>query len=453
MKHAGRFGTALMLLLCLVAAPAYAATRAWLDRDQLALGESVTLTIESDQPVALPDLSPLQADFEVSDRSASSSVSMVNGEVAARTTHTATLTPRRSGMLAVPALRIGNQRTAPMALDVSATPAAAATPRGNASAFLETEVDDPDPYVQQSVGVTVRLFYAMPLVSGQLDLDPPEGASLQQAGKDVQSTRQVNGRNYNVVERRFLLVPDRSGPLVIPGPRFTGRGAGGWMDDFLGGNSRELRANGAPKTLTVRAQPANAPQPWLPLRDLRLRYVAVPQSARAGEAATLVVEAMLQGATQSQMPELPVPTVAGAQVFAEPPQYDETFNAGSPQIKVTRRYSIVPNGAGKLVVPGLRLAWWDVRAGEAKTASLPDLSLQVARGVGGFAANTLPDTESDGVVEGAPVASAASGEAAGPLWKWVAAAFAALWLLTLAWALRRRRAAPPRKQAAIEREQ
>ena len=447
MKRDGRFGMWWVLLLWLVLLPAHATTRAWLDREQVALGESVTLSIETDQAAARPDLSPLQADFELSGRSSNSSVSLVNGTVTARTTHVTLLTPLRFGALAIPALRVGNERTAPMVLSVSATPAAAA-PRGNASAFLETDVDDPTPYVQQSVGVTVRLFYAVPLVSGQLDLDTPDGASLQQMGKDVQSSRQVNGRNYNVVERRFLLVPDRSGTLVIPAPRFIGRGAGGWMDDLLGGNSREMRANGTPRAITVRAQPAGAPQPWLPLRDLRLRYVAAPQAARAGEAATLVVEAVMLGATQSQMPELPVPSITGAQVFAEPPQYDETFSNGSPQVKLTRRYSVVPNGAGKLVVPGMQLAWWDVRAGKARTASLPDLTLQVARGVGGFAANTLPDTEEAGASAGAP---AAGDTAAGSMrvpWKWLAAGFAALWLVTLAWAWRRRTTPLPRKPLA-----
>ncbi len=446
MKHDGRFATWGVLLLWLVLLPAQATTRAWLDRQQIALGESVTLSIETDQAAVRPDLSSLQADFEVSARSSNSSVSMVNGTVTARTTHVTTLTPQRAGALAIPALRVGNESTAPLVLSVSTTPAASA-PRGNASAFLETEVDDPTPYVQQSVGVTVRLFYAVPLVSGQLDLDPPEGASLQQVGKDVQSTRQVNGRNYNVVERRFLLVPDRSGALVIPGPRFSGRGAGGWMDDLLGGNSREMRANGAPRAITVRAQPANAPQPWLPLRDLRLRYVAAPQAARAGEAATLVVEATVLGATQSQMPELPVPSITGAQVFAEPPQYDETFSKGSPQVKLTRRYSVVPNGAGTLIVPGMQLAWWDVRAGKAKTASLPALSLSVAPGVGGFAGNTLAESE-DTVITGAPVAGSLVAGSTRPLWKWAAVAFAGLWLLTLAWALRRRPSRPLRTSVA-----
>jgi hypothetical protein len=175
-----------------------------------------------------------------------------------------------------------------------------------------------------------------------------------------------------------------------------------------------------------------------------MRYVGAPQSLRAGEAATLVVEVIAQGATQAQMPELPAPSVAGAQVFAEPPQYNETFNAGSPQVKLTRRYSLVPNGAGKLAVPGLKVAWWDVRAGAAKTASLPDLSLQVAPGAGGFADSTLPVATDATVAGDSSLPTAASERTRLPenLWAWLAVAFAGLWLATLIWALRRRAAMP-----------
>ncbi len=440
----------ILAVLCFLASAfdagaAQAATRAWLDRSQIALGESVTLNIETDQAAAVPDFSPLRADFDLSAQGNSRQVRMSNGVVTASTTHVVNLTPRRAGTLAIPALPVGAQRSPPLALVVGAS-AQPASARGDAMAFLETEVDDPNPYVQQSVGVTLRLFYAVPLASGQLDLDAPEGASMQRVGDDAQSSREVNGRRYNVVERRFLMVPERSGKLVIPGARFIGRGVGGWMDDLLGGNSREMRANGAPRALEVRAQPANAPQPWLPLRDLRLRYVAAPQSLRAGEAATLVVEAIAQGATRAQMPELPIPSVSGAQVFAEPPQYDETFNAGSPQVKLTRRYSLVPNGAGKLAVPGLKVAWWDVRAGAAKTASLPDLNLGVAPGAGGFADSILPGAAPAGA--DSDTALAVGGDRIsmpGRLWIWLAIGFAGLWLATLIWALRRRAAAPVRR--------
>lgn len=430
------------LLLCLLAAwppSLMAASRAWLEQSQVALGQAVTLNIETDAVSATPDLTPLLRDFEVEGQSDSRSVRLVNGRMSSSTTFALTLRPRRTGTLAIPALQVGGDRTVPLLLEVTATATAGAA--ANGLVFVETEIDDASPYVQQSVGVTVRLYYATPLVSGQLDLDPPDGALLQRVGEIVQSSREIDGRRYSTAERRFLLVPERSGPLTLPGPRFEGRGAGGWMDDLLGGNSRVVNITGAPRTLQVRAQPADAPQPWLPARDLRLRYTAVPERLRTGEAATLAIETTVVGATQSQLPELPAPSVPGAQVFAEPPQYDESFVGGTPQVKLTRRYSIVPSTTGTLAIPGVAMAWWDVRAGAARRATLPDLALPVVAGSGqasaappaGRRASAAPAGADDGAI-------ALSGERRVPahLWPWLAAGFALLWLATLVWGLTRR---------------
>ena len=430
----------LLAVLLLWPVSLLAATRAWLEQPQVTLGQAVTLNVETDAVSATPDLTPLMRDFDVEGQSDSRSVRMVNGRMSASTTFSLTLRPRRAGTLTIPALQVGNERTAPLTLEVGATATARAA--SNGLVFVETEVDDPNPYVQQSVGVTVRLYYATPLVSGQLDLDPPDGALLQRVGEIVQSSREIDGRRYSTAERRFLLVPERSGALIVPGARFEGRGAGGWMDDLLGGNSRQVNITGAPRTLQVRPQPAGAPQPWLPVRDLRMRYTAVPQQLRTGEAGTLTIETTVVGATQAQLPELPTPSIPGAQVFAEPPQFDERFVGGTPQVTLTRRYSVVPSQAGRLVVPGTAMAWWDVRAGAARRATLPDLTLPVVVGTGspssvpvaGAArgAATLPAGPDDDIV--------LEGERRVPshLWPWLAAGFAVLWLITLLWALTRR---------------
>ncbi len=423
-----------------------AATRAWLEQTQVTLGQAVTLNVESDAVSATPDVTPLMRDFEVEGQSDSRSVRMVNGRVTSSTTFALTLRPRRAGTLAIPALQVGADRTVPLVLEVGATPTASAA--SNGLVFVETEVDDGNPYVQQSVGVTVRLFYATPLVSGQLDLDPPDGALLQRVGEIVQSSREIDGRRYNTAERRFLLVPERSGPLTLPGARFSGRGAGGWMDDLLGGNSREVNITGTPRTLQVRPQPANAAQPWLPVRDLRLRYTAVPEQLRTGEAATLAIETTVVGATQAQLPELPAPVVPGAQVFAEPPQYDETFVGGTPQVKLTRRYSIVPSQPGTLAVPGVAMTWWDVRAGAPKRATLQDLAIPVMTGSGQPSlplpsVDTTTTTPRQGADDGAITLAGERRVPAG-LWPWLAAGFALLWLATLVWAVSRRQShAPP----------
>ncbi|KAG0953649.1 hypothetical protein G6F35_014426 [Rhizopus arrhizus] len=158
------------------------------------------------------------------------------------------------------------------------------------------------------------------------------------------------------------------------------------------------------------------------------------------------------------MCDLPVPDVgANAQVFAEPAQYEETFNGSTPRLKITRRYSIVPRQPGSLVVPGPRLPWWDVRSGKAQEATLPDLTLAVAAGNGGGNTSTapLPPIDTDAALPGtdgqdsriAATDPRASGVAERP-WPWMGAAIglALLWLLTLLWGWqrgRRPRAAAP----------
>lgn len=422
----------LLLLLAVVALVpvASAETRAWLDRSSTAQGEAVTLNIETDQPGVAPDYGPLQGDFTLGPPYRSTTAS---GDV---TLFGIALVPQRSGTLQVPALQVGAERTAPLALEV--LPAQASEPRGDV--FLESRLDVPSPYVQQSVGLTVRLYYATPLLSGELGQEAPDGASLQRIGDDVQSSRQVGNRRYQVVERRYLLVPERSGRLQLPPAHFRGQGAGGFFDDMFG-TDRTLSAQGPVLSLDVRAQPGGAPQPWLPLRGLRLRYLAAPTAARSGEAVEIAVEAVAQGATAAQFPEIPVPRVEGAQVFAERAETTERFVDGGPQLTVVRRFSVVPLRPGALHVPGPRMDWWEAPAGLARVASLPDLRLQATAGAGAVPAGPAPSADAAAGVTPPVAKMAATRPEGGRGWSWLAAAFAVLWLGTLGWLLWSRRGA------------
>ena len=429
----------LCAMLALGAFAAQATTRAWLDRDRIAAGETATLNIETDQATLdSPDYSPLTADFDVSGNSSSRQFEMVNGTSTTRVLFAVALRPHRDGVIGIPALIVGKERTQPLSLTVTPAAAAPVAHAGDA-VFIEAEADAQSPYVQQAVGYVLRLYSAAPLVSGQLDQDPPDGATMQRVGDDLQYTREIGGRRYTVVERRFLLIPERSGALTIPGARFSGQGVGGFFDDLFGNGRQDLRTNGAPRVLSVQPPPANAPQPWLPLRSLSLRYLSTPQSARAGEAATVTIEASADGANAAQMPELALATPNGAQVFADPVQASDSFDGGRPQVRLARRFSIVPVRAGSLRIPGPRIAWWDVRAGVARTATLPDLVLQVAPGANGVGASNVTPATSN------PAANDAARDglrlpfvqnAVRP-WALAAVVFAFLWLATLWWGLHR----------------
>jgi hypothetical protein len=433
--------TVLLLLLAIVSLDAAAQVRAWVDRDRIAMGETVTLNIESTAATTStePDYAPLLTDFFLSGRTSRREFAMTNGRSTIRTLYAVALRPRRDGVITIPALNVGSLRTQP--IPVTVAPAAAPSPTRTEDVFIESEADDPDPYVQQSVGWVVRLYSATPLISGQLDQDPPEGASLQRVGDDAQYQRDIGGRRYHVVERRFLLVPERSGVVTIPPARFEGRGAGGFFDDLLGGRGGALQAQGPPRKLDVQPVPANAPQPWLPLQNLTLRYQSNPQELRVGSAATVTIEALADGATAAQMPELQLPPIDGVQVFAEPVQADERFVDGRPRVKLTRRFSLVPGREGDVQLAGMQMRWWNVRDGNAQATRLPPLSWSVLpgsqAGPATGSATPVPPPASDIAGRTSSPSSFADLGGANKVWVLAALLFAALWLFTLVWGLHR----------------
>ncbi|WP_363798682.1 BatD family protein [Lysobacter firmicutimachus] len=446
----------LWLLLATLSAGAFAQPRAWLDRERIHAGETVTLNIELVGSVGgRPDYGPLHADFQVTGSTSNSQVVPNQGGLSVRSLYAVSLAPKRSGRIDIPALQVAGQRTRPLQLEVVAD--AGGTPQGaGADVFIESEGDDLSPYVQQAVGWVVRLYAAVPLLSGKIDQPAPDGASLMRVGDDAQYSRDLGGRRYTVVERRFLLVPERSGALTVPPAVFEGRSAPGMIDQMMGGSGDEQRARTRPRTLEVQALPANAPQPWLPLRALSLRYRTAPQELRAGGAASLVIEARVDGAGAAQLPELQLPPIDGVQVFPEPVQADESFVVGRPRVVLTRKFSLVPARAGAVRLDGVRMDWWDVGAGQARSATLPPLNWNVlAGGAPSTAPGAAPRSSApvaDGVAADALATEtgAGAGPAGGKLWAVAAFFFAALWLATLLWALHLRAhpAASPAASAA-----
>ena len=285
-----------LIMLAMFAMPTWAKTTATLDRTRVTQGDAVMLTIATDQ-VGAPDYSALRSRFRVEDVASERSVHFANGALSVDLRYRVELIALQPGIQTIPALAVGRDRTPPLQLEVTAAGSAAASPQAQpvpqqaqtaasaqGSVFIQTQVDDRHPYVQQSVGVTVRLLYATQMLDGSLDLEAPPGASLRRVGEDVQGTEDVGGRSYSVIERHYVLVPDRSGALTLPAAHFNGHGQGGFFDDVFGDGRENLRASGQPQVLQVRVTPASALQPWLPLHRLNCRWrmprVRRPQAKR-----------------------------------------------------------------------------------------------------------------------------------------------------------------------------
>ena len=192
----------LVVLLCaLCALPALAQTRAWLDRAQVTYGETATLNIETTASVQQIDYRPLAAQFDIAGQTVRRSYELVNGRSRTRSLFAVGIRPSGPGVITVPALRIGDASTAPLRLTVLPPTVQPAT--GDSDAFVETALDATQPYVQQAVGMVVRLHYAVPLLSGQLDQDEVAGASLQRVGEDADA-RLAEGRRVHAILAKQL---------------------------------------------------------------------------------------------------------------------------------------------------------------------------------------------------------------------------------------------------------
>lgn len=444
-------GLLLWLLLCLCWLPAALAQsllQAELDRQQLQLGEVATLTIRSDRADQTPDYAPLERDFLIYAPNLRRYSELRDGRFITRVEYVLGIQPRRAGTLQVPALRVGSQQTAPLWLEVRDNPGhgQAGQPAGTAPplSFIRTRVDGPQPWAHQSVGVVVALYYATQLAGGELIQPAPAHAGLQQVGQDRVDQALVEGVHYNVVERRYLLLTERSGPLQLPPARFRGRAVGAGRGQLLAAEQDP------PLQLQVQARPADVPEPWLPVHDLQLEWQQVPTTVEAGRGVELVLEARLDGASRAQLDNLPLPAAGpGYRLYPQATEVEESFPAERPQLLLRRRMVLVAEQPGTLQLPAVELAWWQVPDGQRRRSVQPAIQLQV---VAASAAAAAPASDKASMPPSAAVdfpASAVPAPAvARQTWWWLLAAAALLSGLLLLWWWYRRQRLPVADPAA-----
>jgi hypothetical protein len=415
------------LASALAQAQAQVAPVASLDRQQIRLGETVTLQVVGEgQNLPSPDFDPLAVDFELLGRSTSSQFSILGGQTVARTTWTIELEPRRAGILRIPPIPVGTRATAPLALTVTEAPASA---DGEAEdVFLELDIEPRDPYVQQPVQLVMRLYYAVGLTEGNLREPEVEDATLTRLGQDRNYAAERHGRRYQVVERVFSLRSEFSGELRIAPAQFQGRALRQGSRRSLMDPGVRVAARTPPQSLIVRPRPAAARGNWLPARSLHIEdeLGPDPSSARVGEPLTRSVRVLVEGLTLDQLPELVHPELSGAQLYADRPVGHGRETGGWPSAEREFRFAIVPSEAGELVLPEMRVAWWDVLTDQPREAVLPMRTVTVSAAATTTAA-TAP--EEDGAL--AVADSGAPSSTLPGVWPWISLGLGGLWLATL----------------------
>jgi hypothetical protein len=400
--------TALVLVLASCGL-ALADVRASLGQGQVALGDSFALRLEvSGQPDgSAPDLMPLEKDFKIEGTSQTSMTNMINGAVSRSHGWTITLSPKATGTLTIPAIKVGSDASKPMRIavvDGSKLPQANLTSSG-----LQVDMTVPHGtyYVQQEIPVTVRVMATAGV--HDIALSDPSAADVivKQTGKDQSHTETIAGKPVSVIERTYLVTPQKSGELVLPpvvlrgtvddpdagSSAFAGDdmfkdfrkefgvpNIAGSLFDRMMNPGKEVTARSKPLTLKIKARPGQQASWFLPAKNVELVAKWQPANPvfKVGQASAKIVQLVALGASKEQLPDLHFNKVDGARIYVD--RVDDRSVDTDQGTAAVKQYSlsIVPTRPGAVTLPGVEVNWLDTATGKQKTARLPAETIQVA---------------------------------------------------------------------------
>jgi len=355
-----------------------------LDRNEVARGETLTLTIRIyDQRQGMQlDLTPLTSQFDVLGTRTSSQIRSVNGQVEAWTDYIVTLFPLEEGTLTIPELNINGQLTDP--IDIAVTNEGPRSNQSNEELYLEIETNKESVYVQEQLLFTVRLYYTINGIRNpQFTELEMEDSVIQLIGSPNQYEKLIDGVRYGVYEKRYVIFPQRSGPLEIPDILFRGEVTDGSSNFvFRNLNTRRVTAFIEGITIDVKERPVAAQNLdfWLPVSNLTLEenWSTDISDLRVGDSVVRTVTMTADGLDGAVLPPFSPNEIDGLNLYPDPPEIERTFVDGAIVGTRIETTSMVPVDGGEIVIPEVSIPWWNVDTDELEATVIPATRINVA---------------------------------------------------------------------------
>ena len=355
-----------------------------LDRNEIARGETVTLTIRIyDQRQGMQlDLTPLTTQFDVLGTRTSSQIRSVNGAVEAWTDYIVTLFPLEEGNLIIPELDINGTTTTP--LKVTVTNEGPRSNQSNEELYLEIETNKESVYVQEQLLFTVRLYYTINGIRNpQFTELEMEDSVIQLIGSPNQYEKLIDGERYGVYEKRYVIFPQRSGPLEVPDILFRGEVTDGSSNFvFRNLNTRRVTAFIEGISIEVLERPAAVQSGdfWLPVSNLTLEesWSTDLNNLKVGDSLVRTVTMNADGLDGAVLPPFSPTEIEGLNLYPDPAEIERTFEEGAivgTRIEVT---SMVPVASGNIMIPEISIPWWNIDIDQLETTVIPATSLTIA---------------------------------------------------------------------------
>lgn len=375
-----------------------------LSQSSIPFGQTVTLQITANNGANLDalDFSVLEQDFNVGGIRRQQHIEIINGQVRNERSVSIPLRPKRLGTLTIPSFTAGNVSTPTLTLTVEAqTPSGSISQSNgtmaNADYWLEmTLAEKKDYYVQEHIPLTLRLFTRIPMQN--VAITPPllDTTVVHKISNDRFYNQTVDQKNYQVLEQKFILIPERSGKLLLPEASFealdlrqntsSARNYDPFMNDpffndpFFSALRLPSFNSGTPisavsNALEINILPIPADQDaatWLPAEKITMRWQNPPPATMTiGEPVTLTLEIRAEGASSAQLPEITLPEVSGLRFY--PGKITNEDQSDGQQIIGVRTitFSLIGQRLGEFILPSIGLNYWQPSSQKSQRVEIP----------------------------------------------------------------------------------
>lgn len=375
-----------LIFLAFISLSAQALTEltASVDRNPVMENESFVLQIVANDSLDSSelDLSALtRSGLVVGRTSTSSQTQIINGNISKTTTWSTVLIARQAGSYTIPAVSINGATTSPINVDV--IKASGQSGQNTQAIFLKNTIESNELYLQQSVRLITRLYFApnVDLQSGTLTDPNLDGAIIKQQGKDKETSEIVMGMRYRVIERTYTLTPQASGEFTIASPSFNGEVSTDRRRSVFSafGNRKPVSSIGNDLKIKVSPIPNDYQGSWLPSDLVQLNDEIQPQQEvyQIGEPITRTFTLTALNVNEEQLPEL---KGSYPDTFNLYPDQSETRSVLRQNAIVSQRVSseaIVPTQPGVYTLPAVSVNWFNTKTLQVETATIPAKQIRV----------------------------------------------------------------------------